>query len=144
MKVNTNYDPNHFGQEGTVGPYHYHAKVFDIGSEYGINGGRISKLFMRHAATGEEVICYDRGWGMDPPEPGQTELMEAFNAILAHYPDPKAEQIEQWRCEGLIVDPVERDRKIVEEMRAARKANDGLPKRISAFLRRSFALGFGD
>lgn len=46
--------------------YHYWAKVFDEGSVYGINGGRISKLTIRKEQTDEEVVNYDRGWDKRP------------------------------------------------------------------------------
>ena len=39
--------------------YTFTAKVFDLGSVHGIDGGRISKLEVRH--KGEAVTHYDRG-----------------------------------------------------------------------------------
>ena len=60
---------NRLWKEGTIGiPVkggktkiaHYWAKVYDEGSEYGINEGRISKL--RITIDGETVVNYDRGW----------------------------------------------------------------------------------
>ena len=44
----------------------YDMKQFDEGSEYGIEGGRISKLFMKSEKSGSEVCCYDRGWDRKP------------------------------------------------------------------------------
>ena len=44
--------------------YGYEIKVYDEGSEFGINGGRISKLEIR--CKGEKVAHYDRGWDMEP------------------------------------------------------------------------------
>ena len=49
---------------GMINGYEYEAKVFDLGSEYGINGGRISKLFVKK--DGRVVINYDRGWDVRP------------------------------------------------------------------------------
>ena len=44
--------------------YHYWIKRWDTGSEFGINGGSISKLMIKR---GGEVVCnYDRGWDMEP------------------------------------------------------------------------------
>ena len=40
--------------------YEYCIKQYDEGSEFGINGGRISKLNIR--VNGKEVANYDRGW----------------------------------------------------------------------------------
>ncbi|MDD2979151.1 MAG: hypothetical protein PHN80_04190 [Hespellia sp.] len=60
--------------EGTIGipaadskytAVHYWVKHFEEPSEeYGINGGKISKLMLK---ANEEVICnYDRGWDIEP------------------------------------------------------------------------------
>jgi hypothetical protein len=45
---------------GEYSDYYYGAKVYDEGSEYGINGGRVSKLYVRE--DGESIVHYDRGW----------------------------------------------------------------------------------
>lgn len=49
--------------------YTYLAKVYETGSEFGIGGGRVSKLDIRDAETGETVAHYDRGWDMNPETP---------------------------------------------------------------------------
>nr|DAQ35036.1 MAG TPA: hypothetical protein [Caudoviricetes sp.] len=60
--------------EGTIGipaadkkytAVHYWVKYYEEPSEeYGINGGKISKLMLK---AGGEVICnYDRGWDIEP------------------------------------------------------------------------------
>ena len=55
-------------KEGTIGiygePYHYWVKVYEIGSEYGIEGGKISKLMIKR--NGQIVCNYDRGWDIHP------------------------------------------------------------------------------
>ena len=65
-------------KEGTIGiPVgknetkiaHYWAKVYDEGSEYGINEGRISKLTIK--IDGQTVVSYDRGWDLEPAESDQ-------------------------------------------------------------------------
>ena len=43
--------------------YHYWVKQYDEGSQYGIDGGRISKLTIKR--DGEIVCNYDRGWDME-------------------------------------------------------------------------------
>lgn len=43
--------------------YHYWVKQYDEGSQYGIDGGRISKLTIKR--NGEIVCNYDRGWDME-------------------------------------------------------------------------------
>ena len=54
----------------------YDAKHFDEPSEYGIEGGRISKLGIRKGR--EVVLNYDRDWVIEPETEG-TQL--AFLAI---------------------------------------------------------------
>ena len=54
----------------------YWVKHFDEGSEFGIDGGRISKLECR--ADGKIIMNYDRGWVMEP----ETELGYKAYAIL--------------------------------------------------------------
>lgn len=44
----------------------YQAKQYDLGSEFGINGGRISKLEIRRG--GRTVAHYDRGWDIRPAD----------------------------------------------------------------------------
>jgi hypothetical protein len=64
--------------------YRYCAKVYDIGSEFGINEGRISKLEIRKADTNECVYHYERG--LDIP-PANAEAKAALDIILAKYPE---------------------------------------------------------
>ena len=60
--------------------YHYWAKVYDTGSQYGIDGGRVSKLTIKR--NGEIVANYDRGWDVAPVDQG-TQL--AMEIILHEY-----------------------------------------------------------
>lgn len=54
--------------------FHYWMKQFDEGSEWGIDGGRISKLMIKR---GGEIICnYDRGWDIKPSDPDAHLAME--------------------------------------------------------------------
>ncbi len=48
--------------------YHWWAKVYDTGSEYGIDGGRVSKLMVKR--DGKIVCNYDRGWDVNPTDEG--------------------------------------------------------------------------
>lgn len=59
--------------EGTIGTpigskdnrvAHYWVKSYDKGSEFGIGGGKISKLMIK--INGETVVNYDRGWDIEP------------------------------------------------------------------------------
>lgn len=65
---------NDLWKEGTIGVnikssksvFHYWIKQYDEGSEYGIDGGRISKLMIKRG--GEIVANYDRGWDIEPQD----------------------------------------------------------------------------
>lgn len=62
----TRIQPDHFGTwiTGEYGDLRFHAKIFDEGSDYGINDGRVSKFFVYE---GERVVLeYDRGWSIKP------------------------------------------------------------------------------
>ena len=69
-------------KEGVIGisgvPYHYWAKVYDVGSQYGIDGGRISKLMIK--INGKITANYDRGWDVEPED----EATQMAYAILLH------------------------------------------------------------
>lgn len=60
-------------KEGTIGipkkdggykAVRYWLKVYESGSQHGINGGKISKLMLK--LDGEIVAKYDRGWDIEP------------------------------------------------------------------------------
>jgi len=44
--------------------FHYWVKVYETGSEFGIDGGKVSKLMLKR--SGEIVANYDRGWDIRP------------------------------------------------------------------------------
>lgn len=48
------------------GTFHFWVKRHEETSEYGIGGGRISKLTITNERTGKEVVNYDRGWDIQP------------------------------------------------------------------------------
>lgn len=48
------------------GTFHFWVKRHEDGSEFGIDGGRISKLTITYEGTGREVVNYDRGWDIKP------------------------------------------------------------------------------
>jgi hypothetical protein len=72
---------------GTAGDdYEFSAKLFDSGSDYGINGGRVSKLSIRGVSAKYDdapyngtIVNYDRGWDIHPKI---TEEREVFQAVL--------------------------------------------------------------
>ena len=65
--------------------FRYEAKVFDYPSQFGIDGGRVSKLYIYFTAGDGNMNCdlpvviYDRGWELKP----RTEIFkEAMNFVL--------------------------------------------------------------
>lgn len=69
-------------EEGSLKVYnsifHYWMKVFDDPSQFGIDGGRISKLMLKR--NGEIVCNYDRSWDIEPTDPDTQLALE----ILLH------------------------------------------------------------
>ena len=61
---------------------HYWVKAYEEGSEFGINGGRISKLMIE--LDGETVVSYDRGWDIEPDENNE-QVMVAYYICLKDY-----------------------------------------------------------
>lgn len=71
---------------GTIDGYEFFALVFQIGSKYGINEGRISKLTVRHKLesltdVSRYIINYDRGWDVEP----ETEEHKLILDTLVEY-----------------------------------------------------------
>lgn len=54
--------------------FHYWIKVYDEPSQYGINGGKISKLMLKR--NGKIVCNYDRGWDIKPNDPDAELALE--------------------------------------------------------------------
>lgn len=82
VKDEKSADPN--WHEGALrvheNSYHYWAKVYDTGSQYGIDGGRVSKLMIKR--DGEIVANFDRGWDVAPVD-DDTQI--ALEIILHEY-----------------------------------------------------------
>lgn len=85
MKINITRFKNGWA-EGTVGPYRWEAKVYEEGSEFGINGGRISKLTIWDEKKRREsnllaacIVNYDRGWDIKPKT---VKAQQALEAVL--------------------------------------------------------------
>jgi len=54
---------------GRVGGYHFEALVFAESSQYGIDGGQVSKLYLwagPKKKRGETLAVYERGWELEP------------------------------------------------------------------------------
>lgn len=83
---------NKLWHEGTIGiPVtgtketkiaHYWVKAYETGSEYGINGGKISKLTIK--IDGQTVINYDRDWDIKPNENDEATMI-AYSICLQEY-----------------------------------------------------------
>jgi hypothetical protein len=69
---------------GRVGTYHFQALVFAEPSEYGIDGGQVSKFYLLdkpRKKRGTEIAVYDRGWELEPAE-ADRPVVEALVAEL--------------------------------------------------------------
>jgi hypothetical protein len=49
-------------------------KVYEEGSQFGIDGGKVSKLMLKR--NGEIVCNYDRGWDIKPADPDTQLALE--------------------------------------------------------------------
>ena len=67
----------------------YEAEIqnFEKGSEYGIDGGRISRLFIKRAGDTlkESIIAYERGWYRRLPKGANKELKTFYKKIIKNY-----------------------------------------------------------
>jgi hypothetical protein len=61
--------------------YKYWVKHFEEGSEFGIDGGKISKLTIRKIGESRDLCNYDRGWGKEPTD----EVKAVYAIILDKY-----------------------------------------------------------
>ena len=68
---------------GTISGYSYQVKVTAEDSPWGINEGRIIKLFVTDMPTDEnpgkpEIIAYERGWSVYPKTSEHEEVLDAL------------------------------------------------------------------
>ncbi|WP_313120352.1 DUF7678 domain-containing protein [Proteiniclasticum ruminis] len=54
----------------------YWIKSFDLGSPYGIDEGRISKLMLKR--DGQIIANFDRGWDIEPIDANAQAALEIF------------------------------------------------------------------
>ena len=84
---------NHWIKGEATGGYKFTAKMFDEGSVYGIDKGRVSKLDIRQ--DNKILVNYDRGWDVKPKTPEVKQIykrvMSALNALdkVAEVDKPK-------------------------------------------------------
>ena len=75
--------------KGSLGKFKICAKVFAVGSDYGIKNGRISKIQIcdtsqEHWGFEQTYLNYDRGWDMYPKD---DDTIEFINKLLAAFGD---------------------------------------------------------
>lgn len=63
---------------GTIDGIEFNAKVYSEPSEYGINGGKVSKLWIKG------ILNYDRGWDIKPKGKEAKAMMES---LLKYFKD---------------------------------------------------------
>lgn len=66
--------------KGTINGFNFQVKHFPDGSVFGIDGGRISKLWIEKG--GKTYANYDRGWDILPADDGSAQ---AYNELLKKY-----------------------------------------------------------
>lgn len=80
--------------DGTIGGYRFQAKIFDEGSEYGINGGRVSKLCVwdeelrakKQGIWSATIVNFDRGWDIKPKTAAHKAILSALLEYLEAFP----------------------------------------------------------
>jgi hypothetical protein len=70
--------------DGFIDDYRFQAKVYDEGSKFGINSGRVSKLEVWDSS--EHIVSYDRGWGIKPDSDEQQLLLRELLDYLEELP----------------------------------------------------------
>ena len=76
--------------------YRFNAKVYGLPSNNGIDGGCISKLYVKDVNTNTEVIGYDRGWYLEPTCPQE---YAALNALLEIFDTPYRSEYFDRQCD---------------------------------------------
>ena len=72
--------------DGTVDDFRFQAKVYDTGSKFGIDNGRVSKLAVWNRQTSADLINYDRGWDKKPANDEQRALFQELLSYLEGLP----------------------------------------------------------
>lgn len=81
--------------DGSIDGFRFQAKVFNEGSMYGINEGRVSKLMIWDEAKRQEhqnifkgcIVNYDRGWDIEPTHADEKEILQAALEYLEAFPE---------------------------------------------------------
>ena len=62
----------------TGNKYKYWCKHYEEDSEYGIDGGKVSKLTIRKLGESRDVLNYDRGWNVHCPNEYEAQAIYAI------------------------------------------------------------------
>lgn len=85
---------------GKVDKYDFEAKLFDEGSTFGINNGRVSKLSIFDNVIRHEkrdffrscIVNYDRGWDIEPENQDHYEVFMSVMEFLENAPKTRFEE----------------------------------------------------
>lgn len=79
-------------QKGTTADYEFEAKVYDEPSEYGIENGRVSKLWVYKVVNGKKQTAfnYDRGWDVKATTVKDKKVLKT---ILDKFPIAKEQSL---------------------------------------------------
>ena len=89
--------PSYVWVRGFSNPYKFEAKVYCVGSGFGINDGRISKLsvWIDDEELGKhELVNYDRGWDIQPDDKHKAFVNHVIG-LLEAMPQPKHLKVNQ-------------------------------------------------
>ncbi len=89
--------------KGKIGRYTFSAKVFDLPSQFGIDGGRVSKLGIYDDEQRKRernyfaacIVNYDRGWDIQPEGAAAEQVFRTVLGFLETLPTaemPKARE----------------------------------------------------
>ena len=79
----TNFSNRSNWVRGKIGEYTFDAKLFNIDSMYGIEGGRVSKLSIYCGSSIKDHICnYDRGWDITTRNKEEEMIFDAVMDLL--------------------------------------------------------------
>lgn len=73
---------------GAIDDKTFEAKVYDVGSEFGIDNGRVSKLAVYRTKPRGTIIAYERGWEKYPTQRYE-ELLATLLAYCENLPPAK-------------------------------------------------------
>lgn len=62
--------------DGSYTYFEYWVKVYETGSEFGIDGGKIGKLTIKK--DGMPVVNYDRGWDLTPSNDAEKQALASL------------------------------------------------------------------